>query len=280
MRSLKIGRFEIYWLQGGTFLLDGGAMFGPVPKALWSRKLKADSNNCIPLANNPILVKTPEALVLIDTGLGNKLTPKQKKIFQVKEAWRVPRDLKGLGIRREDINIVILTHFDFDHSGGVVVRRKGRLELTFPNARHIIQNAEWKNVLAPDRRSMESFWPINHRGLAESGRLELVKGRKEISKGITLLHTGGHNAGHQAVIIESGGETAIHMADLLPTRWHYNPLWLMAYDNYPVEAVKKKEELEALALHKDAWLLFYHDPSVLAAKFDAEGRIREELRAG
>ncbi len=273
-KALKIGEFELYWLNGGSFELDGGAMFGVVPKLLWSKKYPSDQDNFVKLINSPILVKTPTALILIESGLGNKLNEKQKKIFRVKDEWMILSDLDALGIKRQDINYVILTHLDFDHSGGVVMRDEdGSLSITFPEAKHIIQKKEWEDALSPNKRSSNSFWPVNYELLKDSPLLCIVDGEVEIEKGVKVIHTGGHNRGHQIVEIESNCEKALHLADILPTHAHFNPLWVMAYDNYPLEVITLREEYENKGVEENAWFTFYHDPFMLACKFDKNGNI-------
>jgi len=278
--ALKIGDFELYWLNGGTFELDGGAMFGVVPKVLWQRKYPADNDNCIPLANSPILVKTADNLILIESGLGNKLTDKQKKIFRVRKEWSVPDDLKTLGIRREDIDIVILTHYDFDHAGGVIMQEEnGELGVTFPNARHLLQQKEWDDVLKPDIRTENTYWRVNIDLMRTNKSLELVQGDARIVPGISVAHTAGHNGGHQVVMIESRGQQALHMGDLLPTHAHFNPLWVMAYDNYPMDSIAMKEKWNAVGVRNNAWFTFYHDAFMLACKFDEKGKTTETWSA-
>ena len=276
--SLKFGDFELYWLRGGRFALDGGAMFGVVPKALWTKKYPSDKDNAIPMIAYPLLLRTPEALVLIESGLGNKLNEKQKKIFRVTEDWMVLDDLKEMSIARDDIGYVILTHFDFDHAGGVIMQNgKGRNEITFPKARHIVQKDEWEDVMSPNIRSINTYWPANNELLRGSNLLQLVEGDKEIVKGVKVMHKGGHTKGFQIVVMESKEETATLLCDLMPTHAHFNPLWLMAYDNFPLEAIKQKEELEKTYIGRDAWFTFYHDPFVLACKFDEKGNITQKL---
>jgi glyoxylase-like metal-dependent hydrolase (beta-lactamase superfamily II) len=276
-KHLKLGRFDITWLNGGRFAMDGGAMFGVVPKLLWQKKYPPDEDNFIPLVTWPMLVKTDDACILIETGTGNKLTEKQKKNFRVQEEWDVPGELERAGVGPGDIDCVILTHYDFDHAGGVVTRDSGgELSLTFPDAQHIIQKTEWEDVLTPNIRSINTFWPVNNELLKERGNLRLIDGDEEISKGVRVIHTGGHNRGHQIVRIESEGEVAVHLGDLLPTHVHFNPLWIMAYDNYPLEAIGQKEALEQKYIEENAWFLFYHDPFVPACKFDTDGNIIEK----
>jgi glyoxylase-like metal-dependent hydrolase (beta-lactamase superfamily II) len=274
----SLGDFQVHWLNGGMFGLDGGAMFGVVPKILWSKKYPADENNYVRLTASPLLVKTPDANIVIETGLGNKLTDKQKKIYRLQDEWNIPRDLALLGLRREDIDFVILTHFDFDHSGGVVMQEKdGGLQLTFPRAKHVIQKKEWNDVLNPNKRSAHTFLSINYETLKDTSNLELVEGSIEIIKGITVEHTGGHNNGHQIIRMISHGQAALHLGDLLPTHIHFNPLWVMAYDTYPVEVIQLKEKYEALGVQEDMWFTFYHDPFLRACRFTAEGDIKEKI---
>lgn len=273
----RLGEFELYWLNGGEFELDGGAMFGVVPKVLWSKKYPVSQDNYIPLVAWPILVKKESMLILIETGLGNKLTEKQKEIFRVKKEWSLVNELKTLGISREDISYVILTHFDFDHSGGLVMfDENGKLELTFQNAKIVIQKREWDDVLNPNIRSVNTFWRINYEKLMETDNLFLVDGEFEVIDGVKVVHTGGHNAGHQIVIIESGMDMAIHFGDLMPMHSHHNPLWVMAYDNYPLDSIKQKEFWENFALKNNAWITFYHDPFILAGKFNEKGSLKEK----
>jgi glyoxylase-like metal-dependent hydrolase (beta-lactamase superfamily II) len=275
---MKVGELELDWLQGGEFLLDGGAMFGVVPKVLWSRKYPSGDDNTIRLLNSPILVRAPGANVLIETGLGNKLSDKQKKIFQVNPEWDLPGSLEGFGLKREDIDFVILTHCDFDHAGGaVMIGEGGESEITFPNARYVVQKVEWEDANNPNSRSMNTYFPHNFDGLEASGNLMLVEGEKEIIPGVRVVLTGGHTSGHQVVWMESEGESAIHMADLLPTHVHHKPLWVMAYDNFPLEAIERKRELHKAAEDKGSWYTFYHDPFLKACRFGEKGEVTEKV---
>lgn len=277
-RSLNIGRFEIIWLKGGTFALDGGAMFGVVPKLLWKKKYPCDEDNFIPLIAWPMLIRSGDSTILIESGLGNKLTDKQKKIFRIREEWDVISELSSMGLKREDIDYVILTHYDFDHAGGVVMQdSRGELGLTFPDAEHIIQKTEWDDVVSPNVRSINTYWPVNHEQLRDHGRVRLIDGEHEVMKGVKVFLTGGHNRGHQIVRIESEGKAAYHLGDLIPTHAHFNPLWVMAYDNYPLDTVKQKERLEKKAIEENAWFLFYHDPFILACKFDDKGNVIDSV---
>lgn len=275
---LRLGEFLIYWLDGGEFELEGGCMFGVVPRVLWEKKFPCSPEGFIRLVNTPILVRTPTANLIIDSGLGNKLTAKQKQVFRVTADWRAEADLARLGLAREEIGHVILTHCDFDHAGGVVrYDREGKPELTWPRARHYLQKDEWADALAPNRRSASSYWPVNLDLLGASGRLELVEGAAEPVAGVRLGLTGGHTRGHQAVWLESAGAGAVHLGDLLPSQAYFNPLWITPYDNFPLDSVAAKEELIARAVGENRWFLFYHDPYLAACRFDHTGRITESF---
>jgi len=272
--GFRIGDFELTWLNGGRFELDGGAMFGVVPKVLWQKKYPADADNCIPLLASPILVRTASDIVLIESGIGNKLSEKQRKIYRVREEWAVLQELAQLGIGRDDVTHVVLTHYDWDHAGGVVIQDDvGGLALTFPRAKHVIHRKEWEDVLNPNIRSVNAYWPVNIGTLKENGRLTLTDGTAEVAPGIRVIHTGGHVSGHQIIVLESRGEKAFHLADLLPTHAHANPLWIMAYDNHPLDTIALKERWLKQARSENAWLTFYHDVFMHACKLDDKGNV-------
>ena len=275
-QKLVIGDFQIYWLNGGNFRLDGGTMFGAVPKVLWERKCKADAANTLPFCNDIMLVKTPEHNIIIDTGLGNKLTEKQLSIFQVTAPWSVIDDLAELDLSPQNIDFVLLTHCDFDHAGGIVMHdSSGNEKLTFPDAVHYVQKTEWEDVELPCRRAQATYWPANFNLLKEEGKLEIIAGDMEIIPGITPRHTGGHTRGHQLVEITSKGETAVHLGDLFPTHAHNNPLWIMAYDNFPLEVIDRKEEYFKHYQKLDSWFTFYHDTQIKACKLDEQFLIKQ-----
>ncbi len=277
---MKLGKFDIDWLQGGVFRMDGGAMFGVVPRALWTRRYDVDeADNSIELLNACMLVRTPAGNVVIETGFGNKISDKLKKIYRVGPDWDLPGSLSGFGLEREDIDYVILTHCDFDHAGGaIMLGAGGEPELTFPKAKHIVQSVEWEDALSPNIRTKNTYLPENFTLLKDSDNLVLIEGGHEVVPGVRVELTGGHTRGHQVVWIESGGEHAVHMADLLPTHAHHNPLWVMAYDNYPLEAIEWKQELHERAEELNAWYLFYHDTYMKACRFGEKGKVTEKIQ--
>lgn len=275
--SLKIGDIELFWLKGGDFKLDGGTMFGAVPKVLWQKKYPVDADNNIALCNDPLLIKTPQTIILVDTGLGNKLSEKQKNTFQVSGERDLVAQLDALGIARDEVQQVVLSHCDFDHAGGIVTcDHHGVARLTFPKAVHFIQRCEWEDVEHPHLRAKSTYLKENFQFLKDSGQLILVDGEKEISHGVTLRATAGHTRGHQLVEIRSNGQLAVHLGDLFPTHAHSNPLWGMAYDNYPLEVIDRKKELFDRYIPEKSWFTLYHDPFVRACKLDARYRVSEK----
>lgn len=274
---LDLGGITISWLDGGRFALDGGTMFGAVPKVLWSRKYAPDADNYIKMVASPLLVRTGRSRLLIDTGLGNKLTEKQRKIFRVSSPWRIEDELARYQLRREDIDVVILTHCDFDHAGGVVMYdTAGRPELTFPKAQHIINRTEWYDATHPDRRSSNTYFADNFIELESSGLLQLVEGDVEIEAGVALRHTGGHTRGHQIVEISGRSGCAVHLADMMPTHAHANPLWIMAFDDFPLDVIAQKERLLPQYQERNCWFTFYHDAYMKAGRLDMSGNIISE----
>jgi glyoxylase-like metal-dependent hydrolase (beta-lactamase superfamily II) len=275
-RSLKIGDIQLVWLSGGNFRLDGGAMFGVVPKVLWQKSSPVDSENTIPMCNDPLLIITPQSIILVDTGLGNKLTDKQKSIFRVSGEWNLITQLEAYGIRRDQVKQVVLTHCDFDHAGGLeTYHRQGGKELTFPEAVHFIQKKEWEDVLNPHPRAKSTYLEDDFSLLRKSKQLVLIDGDEEISPGVTLRITGGHTRGHQLVEIRSGEQLAVHLGDLFPTHAHSNPLWGMAYDNFPLEVIDRKREFFDHYIPQNSWFTLYHDPFVRACRLDAGYKVKE-----
>lgn len=278
MQILSLGDIAIRWLRGGDFELDGGTMYGAVPKILWQERYPADGENYIKILNAPLLVQTGSANILIDTGLGNRLTVKQQSIYRVYRPWSLPENLRAFGLRREDISHVILTHGDFDHTGGVVMQNaRGTNELTFPRAEHILQDKEWHDITHPNIRSAHSYWRDNFTGLRESGRLRLVDGDAEIVPGVRVRLTGGHTRGHQMVEMKGSEGCAVHLGDVLPTHTHADPLWIMAYDNFPLEIIAQKTRLIPSYRQRRCWFTFYHDIFMKACRFDEQGNAVDHL---
>jgi len=278
MQRLSLGSITLTWLDGGSFELDGGTMYGAVPKVLWQKKFPADNQNYITLLNCPILVQTGEFNLVIDTGLGNKLTGKQEEIYRVTGNWSVPESLAKLGLECTDIQYVILTHGDFDHAGGVMMcDAHGEEKLTFPTAKHVIQSLEWHDITHPNSRAAHTYWKVNFSGLKSGDNLITIKGDREIVPGVTTRLTGGHTRGHQIVEIRGSKGCAVHLGDVLPTHTHTNPLWIMAYDNFPLEIIEQKEHLIPHYREQGFWFTFYHDPFMKACRLDKDGMPIERI---
>ena len=274
--DLHLGSVTISWLPGGSFALDGGTMFGPVPRQLWAKKIPPDADNCIPLINAPLLIQAPGTLALIDTGLGNRLTTKQRQIYRVTSSWDLPRALEKRGFSRHDIDLVILTHGDFDHAGGLVLTtEQGATELTFPRARHIIQKQEWEDICHPNLRASHAYWSENFTGLSDAGLLELVEGDLALTPELTVRRTGGHTRGHQLVACRGTDGCVVHLGDVFPTHAHINPLWIMAYDNFPLDLIEVKQHLLPAYREQGCWFSFYHDPAMAACRLDDQLEIKE-----
>ncbi|MBM7704875.1 YtnP family quorum-quenching lactonase [Metabacillus iocasae] len=276
MEALMIGKITLTWLQGGENNLDGGAMFGVVPKALWSKKYDVNEKNQIRLRADPILIQTGGKNILIESGLGKgKLTEKQKRNFGVNEESSVDESLNKLGLTSLDIDIILMTHMHFDHASGLTTIEGGRVVSAFKNAKIIVTDVEWEEMRNPNIRSKNTYWKENWEAIAK--QVVPFTGEIQVVDGVKMYHTGGHSDGHAVVVIESDGETLVHMGDLLPTHAHQNVLWVMAYDDYPMTSIEQKQTWLSFAMKQGAWLSFYHDAIYRALKWNHSGEITEQL---
>lgn len=276
---MQLGNFELLSVSGGTFRLDGGAMFGVVPKVLWRKKAPPNARNYIVMDTNCLLVRTGDHTVLIETGYGPKASEKERNLFALEAGNPLLENLARHGIAAEEIDTVLLTHLHFDHAGGATLRdADGRLRPTFPKARYVVQRAEWETATS-DVPELEGSYPgENLLPLAEANQLELVDGDVELRPGFRARTTGGHTRGHQAIVLESGGETAVYLGDLCPTTAHLRRLWCMGYDLYPLETRRVKPQVLGQAAD-EGWLVFWdHDPEVIAAYLERDERQEFVLR--
>lgn len=257
---MKLGNFDLQLLSDGHIWLDGGAMFGVVPRILWEKKTTPDEKNRIRLGLNCLLVRTGTQNVLIDTGCGEKYTEKEIRIYRIERDVTVPGQLGRLGLSPSDIDIVINTHLHFDHCGGNTCYDRSLVVPTFPKAEYIVRAQEYEDASAPNERSAASYFEHNWSVLRERRMLRLVEKDEEIVPGIHLLHTPGHTRGHQSVLIESEGRSLLFLADLCPTSAHIPLPWIMAYDLYPMTTLQVRKGIYRRALAGN-WLLFFeHDP--------------------
>lgn len=263
---------KIAWLRGGQAHLDGGAMFGVVPKPLWSKKYPVNDNNQIPLRTDPIFIEKDGYKLIVDAGLGNgRLTEKQIRNYGVTEQSYVKDDLAALGYSPSDIDFVLMTHLHFDHATGLVEERDGKEQSLFSNAIIYTTETEWHEMNNPNIRSKNTYWEKNR--LAVQEQMKTFMTEVEVIPGVTMYHTGGHSDGHAIVVIEHDGETFIHMADIMPTHAHQPVLWVLAYDDYPMTSIREKGKWQAFAIERDAYFLFYHDYKYRALKWNRNWEI-------
>ncbi len=258
---ISLGQFEIYGLRDGFFFLDGGAMFGVVPKTLWEKKFPADEKNRIKLALNSILIKTAKELILVETGIGGDLDPKFYDYYSVERKPGLVLSLEKLGYQAEDIDLVVNTHLHFDHCGGNTSKNeKGEDAPTFPKARYIIQKGEWEYALHPSERDKASYLEQNFLPLEKYGLLQLVDGNKEISEGVEVIVVPGHTSCHQCLKVSTGGKVFFFLGDLVPTSAHVGLSYIMSYDLSPQQTLENKREYFEQAIEEDWILAFNHDP--------------------
>ena len=278
VETRRVGRLTVHALQAGGVKLDGGAMFGVVPRPLWERRAPPDDRHRIQLGMRCLLVEHDLGLVLVDTGLGNKEDAKFADIYGVENAGAAGRTrledaLAALGHGPADVRLVINTHLHFDHAGGNTVARVGGAPaLAFPNARYVVQAGEYHYATHPNERTAGSYFARNYVPVHEAGRLDLVTGDAEIAPGIRVLHTPGHVPHHQSVLLDSDGEQALFLGDLVPTAAHLPLPWIMGYDVEPLVTLESKRRVLGQAA-ADGWLLvFEHDPEVAWGRLSADGK--------
>jgi len=276
-RQMRLGDLELVSLSDGFFHLDGGAMFGVVPKPLWEARAAADERNRVRLAVRPLLVRG-ERTVLIDAGVGDKMPPKLADIYRLERARDLDRSLEEAGVPPEAIDVVVATHLHFDHAGGFTVRDgAGTLRPRFPRARYLVRRGEWAEAIVPNERTRASYLPENLAPLAEAGVLELFDEDATIMPGVRVRRTGGHTAHHQMVVIESGGDTAVVVSDMIPTAAHLPEPWIMSYDLYPLDTLAFKRAFLREAADRGYLVFFGHDPEIAAGYVrEREGKRRVE----
>lgn len=263
---MKLGKFEIYPMLDGLFRLDGGAMFGVVPKVMWDKTNPPDKNNRILLALRTCLIDTGNELILIDTGIGDKGQDKFNDIYQVNHHTNLETSLQKFKFTTSDINIVINTHLHFDHCGGnTKLDSNGKVIPTFPNAKYYIQKSEWEAAINPDRRSKASYLKEDFLPLQDADLVKIVDGDAKIINGIEVIKTAGHTYGHQVVLVGSENQKLIYWGDLIPTASHISLPFLMAYDLFPLQTMEHKQKLLNHAVSEN-WISFFeHDPKIAMA---------------
>ncbi|MBY6035139.1 MBL fold metallo-hydrolase [Fictibacillus nanhaiensis] len=274
MDQWNVGNVSLTWLDGGVTHMDGGAMFGVVPKPLWEKKYPVNEKNQIELRTEPILIRGIGGKnILIESGIGaGKLTDKQKRNYGVKEESSIVKSLEKEGLTVSDIDIILMTHMHFDHACGLSEWKDNQLVPVFENAVIYTSEIEWSELKNPNIRSQNTYWrenwvPIEHQ--VRTFTKEIVP-----LEGIKMIHTGGHSDGHSIVEISINDEEKIyHLGDIMPTHAHHNPLWVLAYDDYPMTSIFEKQKW----IKPDRWYFFYHDCICRAVKWDKDGHIVERI---
>jgi len=262
---MHLGELEVQYLHGGNFYLDGGAMFGVVPKPLWEKKSPPDNRNRIRLAANSLLVRTQNKYILIETGNGTKWTPKLRDIYGIQEGDPLVDNLGSKGVRPGQIDRVINTHLHFDHAGGNTKLVNDKAVPTFPNAKYIVQAREIAHAANPTERDRASYFEETFLPMQQSGQWHALAGDTEILPGISTIGIPGHNANIQAIKLTGGGKTIFFVADLFPTRHHLSLPWIMAYDLYPLQTLETKRKWLQTIVQENWIVVFGHDPDVPAA---------------
>jgi glyoxylase-like metal-dependent hydrolase (beta-lactamase superfamily II) len=277
---MKVGDLEFHILSDGELRLDGGAMFGVVPKPVWEKKMPADDRNRIRLGMNCLLIRAGAELVLVETGAGDKWDARMKDMYGVGVGARLPAGLAAHGVSPTDITIVVNTHLHFDHCGWNTHLVDGRAVPFFPNATYVVQRGELEHALNPTERDRASYLAANFQPVAESGKCRLLDGDAVVAPGVDVVRAPGHNADMQCVLLHGGGETAIFFADLVPTTSHLAAPWIMGYDLYPLTTLENKKKWISRAAREDWLALFGHDPQIPAARLkEVKGRyVAEPVR--
>ncbi|WP_312754349.1 YtnP family quorum-quenching lactonase [Rummeliibacillus suwonensis] len=271
MDAFQFHDMKLTWLNGGVTHLDGGAMFGVVPKPLWSRKYPANDSNQIELRTDPILIQYQGKNLLIDSGIGNeKFTDKQLRNYGITEQSKIVASLGELGLTTNDIDYILMTHLHFDHACGLTRWQDDQLIPTFANATILVSQVEWDEMRDPNIRSVNTYWEANWKSIVN--QVKTFEQQLEVLPGILMVHTGGHSDGHCIIRLTQKGETIIHMADIMPTHAHQNPLWVLAYDDYPMTSVFAKQKLVREIVENGYWVSFYHDAYKRLIKWDTTGK--------
>lgn len=266
MPTLTLGDWTVHTIETGSLGLDGGAMFGSVPKPLWSVTNPPDERNRIRLAMRCLLLEGHGRRVLVDVGMGDKFSPKLLDIYAVESRPTLEDSLLAAGVQPASITDVVLTHLHFDHAGGATVRTGGELVPRFPTARWYVQRRNWENAHHPNPRERASYMPENFDPLAEAGVLEFWDGPQSPWPGVTLLTAEGHTRGQQLVRVEGGGEVVYFVADLIPTAAHVRIPFVMGYDMACIESMVEKRALLSRAVSERAWICLEHDPEIALAR--------------
>jgi glyoxylase-like metal-dependent hydrolase (beta-lactamase superfamily II) len=259
---MKFGEFELSIIRESAFRLDGGAMFGVVPKPVWNKVSPADERNRIPLACNLLLIETGRDRVLVETGMGDRWDERDRDRYELQTKVDFSNVLKDFGLTNDDVTAVIISHLHFDHAGGATRLINGKVVPTFPKAKYFAQKGELEFAHNANARARASYRPDDYEPLISAGQMQLIDGDTEIVPGIWARVTGGHTSHHQVIYFESGGEKGVFFADIIPTKSHITPPWVMGYDHYPLDSCEVKSKWLADAAKENWLVVFDHEAGV------------------
>jgi len=279
---MKIGKFKLSIIESGSFSLDGGAMFGIIPKPLWQKTNLPDESNRVRLATRNLLLESDSKKILIDTGMGDKWDDKSKNIYAVDEKLSMDSALSGKGLKSDEITDVILTHLHFDHTGGSTIKVNGKLQPAFPNAKYYVQKQNFEWAINPSDRDKGSYIKENFQPLMEEGVLNLINGNKHFDDEIEFFVINGHTFGQQMVKISDGKNTFLFCSDLIPFYSHIPLHYIMGYDLQPLVTLQEKKKYLKIAVEENWKLFFGHDPEIAFAtvkKFGEGYLVDEKFRS-
>ena len=261
---MKIDGFDLLLASDGTFKLDGGAMFGIVPKPVWEKYFRADERNKITLGTNVLVIKSGKNTALVDLGMGDKFDKKLEGIYEIDRTKTLLQDLSEKDIEREAVTHIFITHGHLDHTGWATTYSHDKIVPTFPNAKYYMQEDTLKEIREPNQKTKPNYNYLNFENLDD--HIELLNGDEEVFPGVELIKSGGHTKGHQVVTLRVGNKTFIYFGDLIPTSAHIKPAYVMAYDLYPMDTFSKKKEILEKAFEGGWTLFFEHDPATPSAQ--------------
>ncbi len=275
---LQTGDITIHFLNAGFWYDDGGAQFGIVPRELWQREKTPNAHNRIKMSLTCPLIVAGKDVILVDTGIGNRLSEREIQIYSPEPAAKLLKELQALGFTPADVTHVILSHLHFDHVGGMVEKSpQGDFLPLFTQAQVVIQKAEWDIAMAPSNERLVAAYRHAPECLHALKNVELIDGDSSLTSEVRMSISGGHTTPHQCVIVEAGGTGLIHLADIVPTTSHLRLAWNAAYDTDPLSTIEAKKRFFAEARAKNLWLSFSHDDTVAAGRFGPEGGKKPEL---
>jgi methylmalonyl-CoA epimerase len=270
VRTMAFGDLQLTSLHDGPFRLDGGAMFGVVPRPLWEKKAAPDDRHRIQLAMRPLLVEASWGRMLIDCGVGEKMSARDRDIYALDRSLTLDDALAAVKLSSESVEIALASHLHWDHFGGATMRHGDTLQPRFPKARYVIRVAEWEDATHPHERNRASYLQDDFVPLKAAGVVSFFDGDQVIRPGVRVVRSGGHTGQHQVVFIESGGRTAVFVADMIPTAGHLENAWVMGYDLFPMDTLAFKRRFIREAIDREYLIFFEHDPLIAA------GYIREK----